>query len=80
MPDKIRGERSGESSYQAPQQPDRLNCTRIRRTKIQQAERNMISPGDLVVFVFAVSVVLTYVSLVRKFIKAAESENAPQHA
>lgn len=40
----------------------------------------MINPGDLAVFVFAVSVVLTYVGFVRKFIKAAEIESTPRHA
>ena len=34
----------------------------------------MISPGDLLVFVGAVSVVLTYVACLRKFIQSAENE------
>lgn len=34
----------------------------------------MINPGDLLVFVGAVSVVLTYVACLRKFINAAEDE------
>jgi len=39
----------------------------------------MINPGDLLVFVCAVGIVLTYVACLRNYIKSAEAEN-PNHS
>ena len=77
---KIRGEIPFTSGYQTLDCLTGIAMRESDKDITQQTERIMISPGDLVVFVFAVGVVLTYVSFLRKFINAAENEKAPQHA
>jgi len=45
----------------------------------QKVKNVMINPGDLLVFVCAVGIVLTYVACLRNYIKSAEAEN-PNHS